>query len=95
MQVAEGEGADNKWVYMSLQELYVFMAGSGVAVGLAIAFIVLLAATRNLIVTSLCIATIASVLCCVVGCTVLMNWQLGSNEVGYPSRRCAIRQFSS
>lgn len=93
MQVAEGEGADNKWIYMSLQELYVFMAGSGVAVGLAIAFIVLLAATRNLIVTSLCIATIASVLCCVVGCTVLMNWQLGSNEVGYPSRRCAIRHL--
>lgn len=42
MQVSEGVGPQNKWIYMMIQELYVNMALSGIAVGLAIAFAVLL-----------------------------------------------------
>jgi uncharacterized SAM-binding protein YcdF (DUF218 family) len=80
MQVVSGEGPQNKWIYMVLQELYVTMALTGTGVGLGIAFVVLLLATRNLITTTLCIVTIGCVLVCVVGSTVAMGWQLGSVE---------------
>jgi hypothetical protein len=80
MQVVKGEGPQNKWIYMVLQELYISMALSGIGVGLAIAFGVLLLATHNLITTTLCIITIGCVLVCVVGSTVAMGWQLGSVE---------------
>jgi predicted RND superfamily exporter protein len=80
MQVVEGEGPANKWIYMVVQELYVSMALSGIGIGLAIAFVVLLLSTHNLIITILCIITICCVLICVVGSTVAMGWQLGSVE---------------
>lgn len=37
--------------------------------------------TLNIIVTVLCIATISACICMVIGCTVFIGWQLGSNEV--------------
>jgi len=80
MQIAQGEGPQNKWIYMVLQELYVRMALVGIGTGLGIASIVLLLATRNLVVAALCIVTIGAVLVCVIGCTVAMGWQLGSVE---------------
>lgn len=80
MQVLSGEGPNNKWIYMVLQELYVSMALIGIGLGLGIAFVVLLLATRNLITTILCIVTIGCVLVCVIGSTVAMGWQLGSVE---------------
>jgi hypothetical protein len=80
MQIVAGEGPQNKWIYMVLQELYVTMALTGIGIGLAIAFVVLLLATRNLITATLCIITIGCVLVCVMGSTVAMGWQLGSVE---------------
>jgi len=56
------------------------MALVGAGVGLAIAAIVLLFSTRNVIVTLSCMGTIAAALVCVVGTIVAMGWQLGSNE---------------
>jgi hypothetical protein len=73
-------GTSNKWVYMTLQEAYVRMALTGAGIGLGIATIVLLIATRNLIVTISCIGTIAAALVCVLGTIVTMGWSLGSNE---------------
>ena len=80
MQTLEEEGTANKWVYMVLQELYTRMAAVGVGVGLAVAAVVLLCATRNFIASFLCMVSIASVLLTVIGCTVAMGWQLGSSE---------------
>ena len=65
---------------MVLQETYVDMALTGVAWGLAVAFLVLLLATMNLIVSCLSILTILFALCCVVGSVVLRGWQLGMAE---------------
>eukprot|EP00965_Chrysotila_dentata_P259398 6213552-Pleurochrysis_carterae.AAC.1 len=54
------------------------MAATGVAIGVAIAFVVILVATRNLIVTALCVVTISCSLVCVMGAIVAGGWQLGS-----------------
>jgi len=72
--------SSNKWLHMILQETYVRMAFTGVATGLAIAFVVLLIATMNFIVTLLSILTIMAALACVVGVVVLRGWELGSAE---------------
>ena len=72
--------SENKWLHMILQETYVQMALTGVAYGLAIALIVLVFATMNLIISVLSILTIACALCCVVGVVVMRGWQLGSAE---------------
>merc|ERR1712050_743063 len=53
-QVAgEASGRINKWVFMVLQETYVLMALGGVVAGLVLAFLVLLVATQNVIVSGL------------------------------------------
>lgn len=75
-----GSGRGNKWIYMTVQEAYVRMALVGATIGLSIATIVLLIATRNFIVTAACMGTIVAALVCVVGTIVAMGWQLGSNE---------------
>jgi len=82
MQIASSKTStrDNKWLHMLLQETYVNMALTGVAVGLAIALLVLLFATKNLIVAFLSIFTIACALCCVFGLIVARGWELGSAE---------------
>lgn len=76
----ESSGRANKWVFMVLQETYVSMAITGVLAGLTLAFIVLLMATQNVIVSGLCILAISGALLCVLACVVLIGWQLGSNE---------------
>merc|ERR1719387_1247825 len=49
-------------------------------IGCGIALLVLLLATMNVIMAVLCIFTIGAALCSVVGCIVMMGWQLGSAE---------------
>jgi len=56
------------------------MAMIGIAIGLSIAFIVLLVATRNVLVSVLSILTISCALCCVIASIVWKGWQLGSAE---------------
>jgi len=82
MQIAglEGNSRRNKWLHMILQETYVQMAITGVGIGLAIAAVVLLLATMNVIMATLCVLTIIACLCCVLGTIVAMGWQLGSAE---------------
>mmetsp|Transcript_22516 Transcript_22516/g.57398 ORF Transcript_22516/g.57398 Transcript_22516/m.57398 type:complete len:236 (-) Transcript_22516:304-1011(-) len=71
---------ENKWLHMVLQETYVQMALRGVAYGLFVALLVLLFATRNVVVATLSILTIGCAVCCVVGVVVMLGWQLGSAE---------------
>ena len=73
-------GLSNKWMYMTVQEAYVRMALTGLAVSLIIASVVLLVSTRNVIVTFASMFSIVSALACVVGTIVAMGWELGSNE---------------
>lgn len=70
----------NKWLHMVLQETYVRMAFSGLGMGLVIAFVVLLLATMNFIVSVLSMVTIICALACVIGQVVMRGWQLGSAE---------------
>ena len=71
---------DNKWLHMVLQETYVNMALNGVAIGLLIAFLVLLVATQNIIIALLSISTIGCALCSVIATIVGRGWQLGQAE---------------
>jgi len=72
--------ANNKWINMVLQELYVRMSTVGVAIGISIAFIVLLVSTRNLLAASISVLSIACALVTVIGITVAMGWELGASE---------------
>jgi len=74
------ESRENKWLHMLLQETYVRMALTGVGIGLAIALLVLLFATMNIIVAVLSILTITGALCWVIGLIVARGWELGSAE---------------
>jgi len=75
-----GSGLSNKWIYMTVQEVYVRSALTGLGFSLGIATIVLLISTRNIIVTFASMFSIVSALACVVGTIVAMGWELGSNE---------------
>ena len=75
-----GSGLSNKWIYMTVQEVYVRSALTGLGFSLGIATIVLLISTRNIIVTFASMFSIISALACVVGTIVAMGWELGSNE---------------
>jgi len=85
-QVAVGEDpggqplAQNKWINMVLQELYVRMSSIGVVIGISIAFVVLVLSTRNLLAASISVLSIACALVTVVGITVAMGWELGASE---------------
>ena len=72
--------ANNKWINMVLQELYVRMSTVGVVIGISIAFVVLVLSTRNLLAASISDLSIACALVTVIGITVAMGWELGASE---------------
>jgi len=72
--------AQNKWINMVLQELYVRMSTVGVVIGISIAFVVLVLSTRNLLAASISVLSIACALVTVIGITVAMGWELGASE---------------
>ena len=72
--------ANNKWINMVLQELYVRMSSIGVVIGISIAFVVLVLSTRNLLAASISVLSIACALVTVIGITVAMGWELGASE---------------
>jgi len=73
-------GMRNRWVFKDMQDMYVRVAMQGVLIGSVVAFVVLWAATLNLLVALLAIFTIEMAIMCVVGTTVAMGWTLGSYE---------------
>ena len=73
-------GKGNRWVFMELQTLFQKLAVTGMSLGLTVAFVVLLVATRNLIVAALSTLTITMCLLTVLGTIQMMGWKLGFSE---------------
>ena len=69
-----------RWVFMELQTLYQRLAITGMSLGLTVAFVVLLLATRNLIVAALATLTITMCIMTVLGTIQMMGWKLGFSE---------------
>lgn len=69
-----------KWKFMHTQKIYVQYALGGIACAIALAYVVLMIATNNIITSSLAIATICSVCICVLGSMVFAGWELGNIE---------------
>ena len=68
------------WVFMHTQSIYIKYAILGIFCAIALAYVVLLIATNNVIVASAAVLTILSVCACVLGTMVLMGWELGMTE---------------
>merc|ERR1712025_1223655 len=71
---------DQKFIFMNNQKIYVTTAYQSAIVGVAIAFVVLLLATRVFHIALFASLIIASVLVSVAGMMVMLGWQLGSIE---------------
>merc|ERR1712003_224731 len=71
---------DQKFIFMNNQRIYVRSAISSAAVGLVIAFTVLLISTRVFHIALLATISIMGVLISVVACLVLAGWDLGTTE---------------
>jgi len=71
---------EQKFIFMNNQRIYVRTAFQSAIVGVAIAFFVLLLATRVFHIALLASLIIVSVLVSVIGMMVMLGWQLGSIE---------------
>jgi len=71
---------EQKFIFMNNQRIYVRTAYQSAIVGVAIAFVVLLLATRVFHIALFASLSIVSVLVSVVGMMVMLGWQLGSIE---------------
>jgi len=71
---------EQKFIFMNNQKLYVRTAVQSAIVGVAIAFVVLLLATRVFHIALFASFSIVSTLVSVVGMMVMLGWQLGSIE---------------
>lgn len=67
-----------KWVWMHTQGIYVQSAVTGASFGAGLAFVVLLAATQNIVVAFLAVITIIGILGSVLATMVVMGWTLGN-----------------
>ena len=65
---------------MTNQKIYQESAVVGAIVGVLLAFVVILLATRSLIVASSATTSIASTLMCVLGAMQSLGWELGTIE---------------
>jgi hypothetical protein len=74
------EGDVGKWNFMENQKIYTDSAISGAIAGVLLAFVVILLATRSLIVATTATVSITGTLVCVLGCMQLQGWQLGTIE---------------
>jgi Predicted exporters of the RND superfamily len=71
---------DQKFIFMNNQKIYRKSAISGSMIGVFIAFIVLLLATRKLHIAFFATLMIACVLLSVIGSLSMMGWAIGTNE---------------
>lgn len=71
---------DLRFVFMNNQAIFVQTAGQSALPGIAIAFVVLISATKVLHVAFLASLSIACVLLSVVGTMVMQGWELGAIE---------------
>lgn len=71
---------DQKFIFMNNQKIYRTSAIGGSLLGVVIAFIVLIASTRNIIISLFATISILSVLVTVIGLVSMLGWTLGTNE---------------
>lgn len=71
---------DQKFTFMNTQQIYVRTAVQSATLGIIIAFVVLMFATRVFHIALLATLSIASVLVSIVGMMVLLGWDLSSLE---------------
>lgn len=71
---------DQKFIFMNNQKIYRKSAISGSMIGVLIAFVVLLLATRKLHIAFFATSMIACVLLSVIGSLSMMGWAVGTNE---------------
>jgi multidrug efflux pump subunit AcrB len=72
--------SDQKFIFMNNQKIYRTSAIGGSLLGVVIAFVVLLASTRNVIISFFATISILSVLVTVIGIVSMLGWTLGTNE---------------
>lgn len=72
--------SDQKFIFMNNQKIYRTSAIGGSLLGVVIAFVVLLASTRNVIISLFATISILSVLVTVIGIVSMLGWTLGTNE---------------
>lgn len=80
IQHLPGNPGGDKWVFMHTQTIYIRSAITGMVVGSAIAFTVLLVATRSLTMAGLATLTIVCILSTVAALMFLWGWELGTIE---------------
>lgn len=79
-QSCDGGFNGPKWVWMNTQSIFVSGAIKGACLGAALAFIVILIATSNIIVAVCSILVITEILTTVIALMVLVGWELGTIE---------------
>lgn len=72
--------ANSMWVWMHTQTVFVSSAIAGMASGVALAFVVVLLATQQILVAVASMLTIGGVLASVLGAVVALGWELGTIE---------------
>jgi protein dispatched 1 len=68
------------WTRMVTEREFVANAVRGIAIALAVAFVVVMIATMNYVIALFCILTILAILACVTAIIVLQGWELGISE---------------
>merc|ERR1712137_244119 len=74
------QARENAWVFMHTQEVLLSGAFIGICVSLAIAYVVMTISTFNPYLALLATINIAFVVCCILGGTWLMRWEMGTIE---------------
>merc|ERR1711907_894525 len=72
--------ANSMWVWMHTQTVFVSSAVAGMITGAALAFVVVLLATRQILVAFASVFTIVGILTSVLGSMVALGWELGTIE---------------
>merc|ERR1712193_108858 len=72
--------ANSMWVWMHTQTVFVSSALTGMMTGAALAFVVVLLATQQILVAFASVFTILGVLASVLGAMVALGWELGTIE---------------
>merc|ERR1712224_587841 len=72
--------ANSMWVWMHTQTVFVSSALTGMITGTVLAFVVVLFATRQILVAFASVLTILGVLVSVLGSMVALGWELGTIE---------------
>jgi len=72
--------ANSMWVWMHTQTVFVSSAVAGMITGAALAFVVVLLATQQILVAFASVFTIVGILTSVLGSMVALGWELGTIE---------------